>query len=171
MSARASVLVSAQGRVARRLDIYVIDVEGGNATLVVAPSGESLLIDSGNVGAGAVRDASRIVSAAKNAGLSRIDHAITTHWHGDHYGGLAEVAARIPIADFVDHGANIQPTEATTAFLTDVYPGLYARATHTVVKPGDMIPLGAVTVRVVSSAGQVLKTPLVKKAQPFDGIL
>src|SRR3954470_12920319 len=112
---------SAQTR-PRTLDIYVVDVEGGNATLFVAPSGESLLIDSGNGGAGAVRDAERIVAAAKAAGLTRIDTLITTHWHGDHYGGMAELAARLPIRTFIDHGPNVQPAPTTDEFLQKVYP-------------------------------------------------
>ena len=69
----------AQTRTAKALDVYVVDVEGGNATLFVAPSGESLLIDTGNGGAAAVRDAGRILDAARDAGVTRIDHLITTH--------------------------------------------------------------------------------------------
>src|SRR5256885_14388142 len=83
--------------VSKNLEIYVIDVEGGNATLFVAPSGESLLIDTGNADAAAARDASRIVAAVKDAGLQQIDHLIITHWHGDHFGGLAELASKVPI--------------------------------------------------------------------------
>src|SRR2546428_11449845 len=89
---------AAQTRAVKTLDIYVVDVEGGNATLLVTPSGESLLIDTGNTGPQAsVRDASRIMEAAKDAGLTQIDHLITTHWHGDHYGGMEELSKRIPI--------------------------------------------------------------------------
>jgi beta-lactamase superfamily II metal-dependent hydrolase len=157
-------LVSAQAR--RTLDIYVVDVEGGNATLLVSPSGESLLIDTGNGGAGAVRDASRIVEAAKDAGLARIDHLITTHWHGDHYGGLAEVAARIPIRHFIDHGPTVQKNEATELFLKTTYPQLYGKGKHTVVKPGDTIPLAGVGVRVISSNGEIIRTPLPGAGRP-----
>src|SRR5438128_8673761 len=88
-----ATIATAQSR--KTLDIYVIDVEGGNAVLFVTPSGESVLIDSGNGGAGAVRDAGRIVAAAKDAGVTSIDHLITTHFHGDHIGGLPELAQRI----------------------------------------------------------------------------
>ena len=88
-------LLSAQAR--RTLDIYVVDVEGGNATLFVTPAGESVLIDAGNGGAAAARDAGRIMEAIKDAGLTQIDHHITTHWHGDHFGALEELAKQIPI--------------------------------------------------------------------------
>ena len=108
---------SGQDRGAKTLNIYVVDVEGGNATLVVSPTGESLLIDTGNAGAGAVRDANRILEATRDAGLSKIDHLIITHWHGDHYGGLAELAARIPISHFIDHGPNVQPSQVVDDFL------------------------------------------------------
>ena len=97
-------LSAAQTRTAKTLDIYVVDVEGGNATLFVSPLGESLLIDSGNGGpegaakANAVRDAGRIMAAAHDAGLTQIDHLITTHWHGDHFGGMAELAAAFQFA-------------------------------------------------------------------------
>jgi competence protein ComEC len=145
---------------AQTLDIYVVDVEGGNATLFVSPSGESLLIDSGNGGAAAVRDAGRIVAAARAAGLVQIDHLITTHWHGDHFGGMAELAARLPIRHFIDHGPNVQPGPAVDEFLQAVYPKLYASATHTVARPGDTIAIAGLKVVVVTSAGETIKAAL-----------
>src|SRR6202163_2565724 len=116
------------------LDIYVVDVEGGNATLLVPPSGESLLIDTGNVAPeAAIRDAGRILAAAQDARLTQIDHLIITHWHGDHFGGVAELAKRIPIKQFIDHGPNVQPGPVADEFLQKTYPALTAKATHTVV--------------------------------------
>ena len=143
------------------LDIYVVDVEGGNATLFVAPSGQSLLIDTGNFAPdGGVRDAGRIMLAARDAHLTQIDNLIITHWHGDHYGGLAQLAKQIPIQHFIDHGPNVQPAEAVDEFLAKVYPQLYAGKKHTVAKPGDKIPVAGVDIEVVSSAGEMIKTPL-----------
>ena len=167
--ALAAISASAQGSAGRTLDIYVVDVEGGNATLFVSPSGESLLIDTGNAGAAAPRDAGRIMAAAHDAGLTRIDHLVTTHWHGDHVGGLAELATRIPIRHFIDHGANVQPAPGIDEFLKDAYPRLYEKGTHTVAKPGDTIAIAGLDVRIVSSAGQVLTTPLpgAGKANPY----
>src|SRR6266446_6600291 len=156
----------AQTPAPKTLDIYVIDVEGGNATLFVTPSGESLLIDTGNIGAAAPRDAGRIIAAMKDAGLQQIDHLIITHWHGDHFGGLAELASHVPIKEFIDHGPNVQPAEAVDNFLKDVYPKLYSKAKHTVVKPGDKIPIAGLDVRVVASASEVLKTPLPGAGKP-----
>jgi competence protein ComEC len=151
---------AAQTATVKTLDIYVVDVEGGNATLFVAPSGESLLIDTGNNGAAAVRDAERIMAAAKDAGLTRIDNLITTHWHGDHFGGMAELAARIPIRNFIDHGPNVQPAAAADEFLQQTYPKLYANARHTVAKPGMKISVAGLNVIVVTSAGETIKARL-----------
>jgi beta-lactamase superfamily II metal-dependent hydrolase len=157
---------AAQTRTAKTLDIYIIDVEGGNSVLFVAPSGESVLIDTGNRGAAASRDADRILAAVKDAGLSQIDHLITTHWHGDHFGGLAEVASRISIRDYIDHGPSIEPAAANDEFQQKGYPALYAKAKHTVLKPGDTIPVAGLDWRVVSSAGEVLKMPLPGAGKP-----
>jgi beta-lactamase superfamily II metal-dependent hydrolase len=153
------VSLSAQSR-GRTFDIYVVDVEGGNATLFVAPSGESVLIDSGNPGPAATRDADRIMAAAKDAGLTQIDHLITTHWHGDHFGAMAELATRIPIRDFIDHGPTVQPQPASDEFLKNTYPSLYAKARHTVAKPGDKIAIPGIDWRIVTSGGEAIKSPL-----------
>ena len=153
-----TALLSAQAR--RTLDIYVIDVEGGNATLFVTPAGESVLIDAGNGGAAAARDAGRIVDAVRDAGLTQIDHHITTHWHGDHFGSLGELATLIPIKAYYDHGPTIQPQPASTEFLEKVYPTLVAQAKRTIVKPGDRITLKGVDWRIFSSGGQVLQSAL-----------
>ena len=151
----------------KTLDIYVIDVEGGNATLFVSPAGESLLIDTGNAGAtAAVRDAGRILDAIHAAGLQQIDHLITTHWHGDHFGGLAELSSKITIREFIDHGPNVQPGELADTFLKQTYPGLYAKSKHTVAKVGDKIAMGPLDVRVIASAGELLKTPLAGAGKP-----
>jgi L-ascorbate metabolism protein UlaG (beta-lactamase superfamily) len=148
------------------LDIYVVDVEGGNAVLFVTPAGESVLIDSGNGGAGAARDAGRIADAAKDAGVTRIDHLVTTHYHGDHVGGLSELAKRLPIAHFVDHGPNTQPNPNTDAFLQGEYRELTTKAKHTVAKAGDRLPINGLDWRFVTSAAQVVQTPLEGKAAP-----
>src|SRR5829696_3478233 len=152
-----SALVLGQSPTAKTLDIYFIDVEGGNAQLWLSPSGESMLIDTGNAGAAAVRDADRIMAAARAAGVTQIDHLITTHYHADHVGGLPELAARIPIREFIDHGPNVQPGAQIDAVLQR-YAELHAKAKHTVVRSGDRIPMRNLDWRIVSAAGQVLRT-------------
>jgi beta-lactamase superfamily II metal-dependent hydrolase len=140
------------------LDIYVVDVEGGNGTLFVTPAGESVLIDTGNAN-GAVRDVGRIMDAIKDAGLTQIDHLILTHYHGDHFGGMELLSKQIPIKEFIDHGPNVQPGVGAD-WERDVYPKLYANAKHTVAKPGDRIALKGVDWRIVASAGEIVKSPL-----------
>jgi beta-lactamase superfamily II metal-dependent hydrolase len=159
-------LVVAQGRAGNGLSVYLVDVEGGNATLFVTPSGESLLIDTGNGGAAATRDVDRIMAAVKDSGISQIDHLITTHYHGDHFGGMAELASRLAIRNFIDHGPNVQPNPNTDAFLGKTYPELYAKGRHTVVKPGDRIPMMNLDVRVLTSAGEAIKTPVAGAGAP-----
>jgi beta-lactamase superfamily II metal-dependent hydrolase len=143
------------------LEIYVVDVEGGNATLFVSPSGQSVLIDTGNIGAEAsVRDAERIVAAVKDARLTQIDHLITTHWHGDHFGGMAELAKRIPIKHYIDHGPTMQPQPASVEFLEKVYPTLYGATKRTIVKPGDAIAVAGLDWHIVTSNGEAIEQPL-----------
>jgi len=141
------------------LKIYVIDVEGGGASLFVAPSGETLLVDTGNGDAAASRDAGRILEAAADAGVKQIDHLVTTHYHGDHVGGVAELASRIPIKHFIDHGETVEPQNPATKFLVR-YGELAKAARHTVVKPGDVIAIAGLDVRVVASAGKIIQTPM-----------
>jgi competence protein ComEC len=167
IAAFAPAISLAQTRTSRTLDVYIIDVEGGNSVLFVPPSHESLLIDTGNAGAAAAaRDAGRIMDAIKDAGLQQIDHLITTHWHGDHFGGMAELASKVPIREFIDHGPNVQPGELAETFLAKTYPGLYANAKHTVAKPGDKIAITGLDVRVVTSGGEMIKTPLPGAGKP-----
>ena len=162
------VFAAAQPRSIKALDIYVVDVEGGNATLFVS-SGESILIDSGNAGAAAARDADRIMAAVSDAGLTQIDNLITTHWHGDHFGGMAELARRIPIRNFIDHGPNVQSAPAADEFLRTTYPQLYAKGKRTIAKPGDKISVAGLNVLVVTSAGETIKTALPRagSANPY----
>src|SRR5260370_24168622 len=85
----------------RGLDIYFIDTEGGAATLIVTPTGESVLIDCGNPGK---RDAERIHKVStEQARLTAIDHHIITHWHTDHYGGVERLAQLSSLKHYYPH--------------------------------------------------------------------
>jgi len=150
----------------KTLDIYVVDVEGGNATLFVAPSGQSVLIDTGNGGPAAQRDGDRILAATKDAGLTQIDHLITTHWHGDHFGAMEYVSSKLPIKQYIDHGAVVEAPTPGNAFVREGYPALYAKATHTVAKPGDRIAISGVDWRIVESAGQHTTSALPGAGKP-----
>lgn len=155
--AAAAILVSAQSRT---LDIYWIDVEGGAATLIVAPSGESLLVDTGFPG-NEDRDAKRIQAAAVAAGLSRIDNLVITHFHVDHVGGLAALSKAMPIRKIWDHGESIEASQQKGATLWQDYLKV-AEGKRTVVKPGNKIPLAGVDITVVSANGEVIPDPINK---------
>ena len=142
------------------LDIYLIDVEGGGATLFVSPAGESLLIDTGNGGQSAARDTRRIMDAMQDAGVAEIDHLITTHWHGDHYGAMQELAGRVPVRHFIDHGPSVESSARVAEFLNTTYRVLYQAAEHTVVTPGDRIALAGIDITVLASAKRVIDRPL-----------
>jgi competence protein ComEC len=152
-------LAGAQTKAPKMLQIYVIDVEGGNAVLFVAPSGESMLVDTGNGGDGAVRDSGRVMAAVKDAGIKQIDHLIITHYHNDHIGALSELATHISIKEFIDHGTNIQPGPNIDPVLQR-YSELYSHAKHTIAKPGDKVAIAGLDWRIVAAGGDVLKTPL-----------
>ena len=138
------------------LDIYIADTEGGKAALFVSPSGETVLIDTGNPGA---RDGDRIFAMLTAAGVKRIDHLVSTHYHQDHVGGLAALARRIPIAHYVDHGANVENPEQVTGFRA-AYDSILATATHTVATPGYRLPVAGLGWRIVTAAGKAITTPL-----------
>ena len=100
VSLAASAALAGSGD--KQLDLYWIDVEGGAATLLVTPAGESILLDTGNLGR---RDPERIVKVAGEvAGLKQIDHLVITHYHGDHFGGAITLADLLPIKNLYDNG-------------------------------------------------------------------
>jgi len=155
----ASVFVASPAWAAKKgLQVYFIDVEGGQASLFVTPTGQSLLIDTGWPG-NEGRDADRIVAAAKLAGIRKIDYVLLTHYHDDHSGGVPQLAARFPIGTFVDHGSNRDtkaggPTEKIwNAYQEVLATGKYK---HIVAKPGEIIPVTGMKVTVISSDGNVI---------------
>jgi competence protein ComEC len=156
----------------RTLDIYFIDTEGGQATLFVTPSGESMLMDTGfagnqgmpdgnaknSAGAPITRDADRISAVLKQAGVGVLDWMVISHYHGDHVGNAAELANRLPVRHFIDHGpysVELQPNRSA-AFLA--YMAIRDKARAITAKPGEKIPMAGLDVQVVSAAGELIKT-------------
>jgi competence protein ComEC len=149
---------------AATLDIYFVDVEGGQATLIVSPEGESMMIDAGWPGFDG-RDADRIAATAKRAGLKRIDYMLVTHYHTDHVGGVPQLAERIPIGTYIDHGETTETGEHADK-LAAAYYAVREQGKHLVVKPGDTIPMKGLQVDVVSARGEVIEQPLPGAGKP-----
>src|SRR5204863_9888874 len=151
----------AQTPPAGTLRIYVIDVEGGGATLVVAPSGDSMLIDSGSPGPAAELDSKRIAAAMQAAGLTKINYLFTTHYDSDHVGGAPAANAVAHFERFFDHG-EMDPkweSNATGGARWEAYKTI-AAGKRTIVNAGDTIPLAGVRVDIVASHGEVIKKPI-----------
>jgi len=145
----------------KALQVYFVDVEGGQATLFVTPAHQSLLIDTGWPGNNG-RDADRIVAAAKQAGISKIDYVLITHFHMDHGGGVPQLTDRIPVEAFIDHGVNRESTDKPTVGVWDAYQKVLAtgKFKHILAKPGDSIPIRGMSVTVISSDGELISKPL-----------
>jgi len=148
---------------AKNLEVYFIDVEGGQSTLFVSPSGETLLMDAGYGGFNG-RDAGRIAAAAKSAGVKKIDYLVISHYHADHAGGVAEVAAKLPIRNFVDHGADTE-TDKDSKVLFNMYSAFRDKGAHILAKPGDTIPIKGLDVKVLAGDGATLAAPLAGAGQ------
>lgn len=146
------------------LEFTFVDVEGGQATLIAAPGGESLLIDTGWIGY-SQRDAKRIAAAAKKLKLKRIDHVLITHYHTDHVGGAEGLVHEIPVGTFYDHGRNNE-TDKEAQRLNKGYEAALAVAKHVVVKPGDKIPVKGIEVTVLTANGEMIASPLEGAGQP-----
>jgi beta-lactamase superfamily II metal-dependent hydrolase len=148
---------------AKDLQIYFVDVEGGQATLFVAPSGESMLVDTGWPGHNS-RDAERIATVAKHAGVKKIDYLVITHFHEDHVGGVLQLAAKMPILNYVDHGSTVE-TDGRSSELFKAYVESRAKGNHILVKPGDTIPVKGLDVQVLTANGDGISKPLAGAGQ------
>jgi beta-lactamase superfamily II metal-dependent hydrolase len=156
---------------AHDLDIYFIDVEGGQATLVVTPAGESLLIDAGYAGAGqrgspprppgskTGRDAARVLDTIRAAGLGHLDYLLVTHFHPDHVGAVPDLASQIRIDTFIDYGMPLGfDRMAANSFRG--YEPVRAEARHIEAHPGDHLPLKGLETTIVSAGGELISQPL-----------
>jgi len=158
------VFMSAPLRAASTLDVYFIDVEGGQSTLFISPSGESMLVDTGWPGFNG-RDADRIAAVAKEAGITRLNYVVITHFHRDHVGGVPQLAERIPIGTFVDHGRSVESGKDADE-LFHAYVQVRDRASHLIVRAGDRIPIEGIKVQVVASSGQGILRSLPGAGEP-----
>jgi beta-lactamase superfamily II metal-dependent hydrolase len=146
------------------LTVYFIDVEGGQATLFVTPFGDSVLIDTGWGGFNS-RDADRIVKTANEAGVKQIDYLLITHFHSDHVGGVPQLAAKMPIKNFIDHGDTVEHDPTGQKFFDD-YLKEAAKGHRIIVKAGDKLPIKGLDWTIVTAAGKAIDKPLPGAGKP-----
>ncbi len=147
----------------KAMEVYFIDVEGGQATLLVSPDGESLLIDAGYPGEdNDARDAQRIMAAANDAGVTTIDYLLITHFHADHFGGVAALSQLIRIGTFIDHDGPAPEAISTAARIEqfEAYKRVRATGKHIVPAAGDRLRLAGVEIVIASTDRSLLTEPL-----------
>lgn len=149
-----------------KLRVFAVDVEGGQATLFVTPAGQSLLIDTGypdNDG----RDANRIASVVKEAGLHKIDYVLITHYHTDHAGGVAQLLDRVRVGAFIDHGPNREDDAAAQRTYAAYDKAVSSKKLKRILaKPGDVLPIVGMKATVVSADGKLIGVPLESGGEP-----
>jgi beta-lactamase superfamily II metal-dependent hydrolase len=160
------LLAAGAARAANTLDIYFIDTEGGQATLLVSPSGQTMMIDTGFAGLDTAnpdkevgRDGDRIAAAARLADVKRIDTLVVSHFHGDHVGGVTQLTERLPVRVFVDDGPAVQDVpilKQRVGEYSEIYAAAFAKGQHKVVKAGDKIPVDGLDVTVVAANGKAI---------------
>ena len=161
----AAAIAQAQTK-SNQLQVFFIDVEGGQSTLFITPAGKSLLIDTGWSGNNG-RDADRIAAIAKSAGLTKIDYVLITHYHVDHVGGVPQLLQRIPVGVFFDHGENRELTPQVTGDYNNYKEALAsAHVNRVTAKPGDVLPIQGMRVQVISADGNLIDKPLPGAGQP-----
>jgi competence protein ComEC len=169
LSAIVQPCEAADSESAKPLQIFFIDVEGGQSTLIISPSGQSLLIDAGWSGYEG-RDADRIIAAARQAGIKQLDYVLITHFHRDHVGGVPQLLDGMKVGTFVDHGPNQEDSEITRTDYA-AYEKAIAGHGHVVVKPGWGLPIKGIEVRVLAGAGDHIASPIpgAGEANPYCG--
>ena len=156
-------LAAPAAQTARPLEVYFIDVEGGQATLIVTPSGDSMLIDTGYPGF-ENRDLNRVLATIKQAGLTKLDYLLVTHYHTDHVGNAAAIAAKVPVTTFIDHGETVETTDAAKALYAD-YVKARAAGRHVLARPAGKVPILDLDMTIVAANGERITRPLAGLAQ------
>lgn len=158
----------------KTVDFYFIDAELGTSVLIVTPAGQSMLIDGGHSGNND-RDVDRDLAAMKAAGIRQIDYLVVTHYHGDHYGAIPDLAKRVRIVNWVDHGPNVEMGRSDEWYLRfqrpnlelqEAYEDARAKGNHIIAKPGEKLPIQGMDVEVITAGGKRISTPLDSAGAP-----
>ncbi|HEY0713751.1 MAG TPA: MBL fold metallo-hydrolase [Polyangia bacterium] len=132
--------------------IYWIDVEGGAATLLISPTGQSLLADAGWES----RDAARIAAVLQQeTGAKTLDFFLATHYHVDHVSGAPALAGMVKINNFIDHGPSVEGGNEFNQYQMAVRASM-AEAKRMTAQPGTKVMLGGVELTILTAGGRVV---------------
>lgn len=145
-----SLVSFAEAKSSKPLQIYSIDVEGGQATLLVGPTGQTLLIDTGFPGG---QGADRVLDLARQLEITKLDYVVITHFHHDHVGGVPDLVKQIKVGTFIDHGMNHEDSDITRHDYA-AYEKAIAGSKHHVAKPGDHIHIKGLNIEVLTADGE-----------------
>ena len=167
----------------QHLLIYSIDVEGGQSTLLVSPTGASLLVDTGWPSVNGhnpdpyqqgmhkaglsddARDAGRIQAAMADAGITKLDYVLITHYHVDHVGGVPDLVRRVKVGEFLDHGVNREDSDITRHDYA-AYIKAIGNTPRRTVHPGDTIEISGLTTIVITADGEHISAVPGVKPEP-----
>ena len=163
----------ARASAAPQATFYVVDIGHGNVAFVVAPSGETMLLDCGPP-----QMADRIYDFMRQTGIEKIDYLVVSHFEADHMGAVAALAKKVRIVNYVDHGESVTYNKSDEWWKgrrspwwregigaednrrMDAYKAARATGRHIPVKPGDKVPIQGLDVVVVAAAGKNITKPL-----------
>ena len=124
-----------------RLRVVVLDVGQGDATLIVPPRGDAVLVDTGGLAGTTFDIGTRVlVPALRALGIHRMHALVITHADPDHVGGADVILQRLQTAN-VWEGVPVPPHPALKVLLQRAQE---RRIVWRTVRPGDVERAGPV---------------------------
>ncbi|MDP8211945.1 MAG: MBL fold metallo-hydrolase [Candidatus Zapsychrus exili] len=90
----------------RLMRVHFINVGYGSSVFIELPNGQNLLVDAGPKG-----QAQHLIEYIKSLNIGKINKAVLTHPHKDHFGGFDEIFKHFIVEEFYFNGDERNPHE------------------------------------------------------------